>query len=572
MIVFKNVRYKNFLSAGNIPIEISLNTHPTTLSMGGNGTGKSTVLDAICFGLFGKPFRNVTKGKLVNSINRKECLVELELSIGNIDYIIRRGISPTVFEIYKNGELLNQDAASRDYQEYLETSILKINYKSFTQIVILGSATFKPFMQLPAASRREIIEDLLDIKVFSGMNVIAKERLASLKQEISKASNEIELKTQVLNNQKRYYESLKNSEKDKIDRLKLSIQESESKIEVLKKQKQDAENLIVELTNEIGDKKSIQSNLSDMKVLETKLKMRIKKLDDDILFYTNNDSCPTCKQPISNEYKKKSTESKIQKREEIYTALEKLKTEMSTLNNRMGDIEKIDSKISNIRQNNVMKFTSDINTEDRLIASWKKEISNIEGDSVNLKDEELKIVEMKSLVELEKVKYNELNEELQYLNLCIKLLKDDGIKTTIVNRYLPVINNTINKFLQEMDFFVQFELDEEFNESIKSRYRDDFIYESFSEGQKARINLAILFTWRVISKMRNSTNTNLLILDEVFDGSLDLEGTDFVMKYLADVSQHTNVFVISHKEQLIDKFSRMLKFSLVNNYSDMEIV
>lgn len=571
MIVFKNVRYKNFLSAGNIPIEISLNTHPTTLSMGGNGTGKSTVLDAICFGLFGKPFRNVTKGKLVNSINRKECLVELELSIGNTDYLIRRGISPTVFEIYKNGVLLNQDAASRDYQEYLESNILKVNYKSFTQIVILGSATFKPFMQLPAAARREIIEDLLDIKVFSGMNQIAKEKLSTLKQEITKTSNEIELKTQVLNNQKRYYETLKNSEKDKVDKLKSNIKESQEKIETLKKQKQDAENLINELTSSIRDKKSVQSNLSDMKVLETKLNMRIKKLDEDILFYTNNDSCPTCKQPISNEYKKESTESKIQKREEIYTALEKLKSEMTSLNDRIAEIERIDNKISNIKQNNVSKFTSDINTEDRLITSWKKEIAQIDGDSVNLKDEELKIVEMQSLVELEKTRYNELNEEMNYLSTCIKLLKDDGIKTTIVNKYLPIINTTINKFLQEMDFFVQFELDEEFNESIKSRYRDDFIYESFSEGQKARINLAILFTWRVISKMRNSTNTNLLILDEVFDGSLDLEGTDFVMKYLSDVSQHTNVFVISHKEQLVDKFSRMLKFSLVNNYSNMEV-
>lgn len=567
MINFKVVRWKNFLSTGNIFTEVQLNKTANTLIVGENGAGKSTILDAITFALFGKAFRKINKPALINSVNEKNCLVEIEFETNGKSYKIVRGIKPNVFEIYMNDTMINQDSASKDYQEYLESTIIKMNYKSFTQIVILGSASFTPFMQLSTNDRRTVIEDLLDIQIFSTMNVIVKQKLQSNKEQLER--NRIEITAKEDN--KAYIEktlaSLKTNNDEKLRELE---QQKEHYNEEKKKLLTRVETIAKErdeLITKIANLSELRKQHTDFVKLQAKRDSDMKRCDKEKDFYNHSDNCPTCKQKIDESFKtQRIKELSI----EIDATLKHLALDdvtISTLVDSISNMEnlakKIDSITSEIKtsKNTMMHFVSMINeTEDaidkllhsdKLINDSKEELVNVTQDLITLN-----------------YRKEELLNERQYIETALVLLKDGGIKTKIIKQYLPIINKLINKYLSQMGFFVNFNINEQFEETIKSRYRDEFSYQNFSEGEKMRIDLALLFTWRAIAKMRNSVNTNLLLLDEVFDGSLDMNGTDEFLKIMWSMLSDTNTFVISHKtDQLTDRFQRTLRFEKHKNFS-----
>jgi len=567
MIVFKTIRYKNFLSTGSAFTEIQLNKSKTTLVVGENGSGKSTILDALCFGLFGKAFRNVNKPQLVSSINLKNCLVEVEFSLGRRDYKVVRGIKPTVFEIYQDGELLNQEAATKDYQKELEEKILKLNYKSFTQIVILGSASFTPFMQLPQGHRREIIEDILDIQIFSTMNTILKTRIANMKSEISLLENQITLGKQSVKLQKEYIAKL---EKD----IEKKLVDNQNEIERTQRDLANTSVLVTELQTQystlkesVNDEKSLVEKRAEWNALMKTLSERVKKANESISFYEEHDNCPTCSQVISDDLKGIAIEKHTHKIDEIEDAINQLSEKVTAVEAKIEEITQIKQKISDI-QMTIIEYNSDIITKQALIKRLTDDNDKGAVDSEELEKakNELKVL-AKDVLEIADKK-SSVSQDFYYMEAAATLLKDTGIKTKIIKQYIPVINKLVNKYLTAMDFFVSFELDEAFNESIKSRHRDDFTYASFSEGEKQRIDLALLFTWRAIAKMKNSVSTNLLLLDEVFDSSLDANGTDYVMNLLDTLDDDTHVFVISHKgDQLFDKFKNVIRVEKYQNFS-----
>lgn len=569
MIKFKSVKWKNFLSTGNQFTEIKLDRSPSTLVVGENGSGKSTFLDAICFALFGKPFRNINKPQLVNSINDKQLEVHVEFSLLSKNYKIVRGIKPTIFEIYVDGDLINQDAAARDYQKYLEESILKLNFKSFTQIVILGSASFTPFMQLPAATRREIIEDILDIQIFTTMNVVLKDKAADLKNRIQLAENNLDLLKQKVILQKEFVENLETNKEKRVDEILARIRNGESQIAHLS-------TLVTGLESEKAQSEEARAALGDLaakqKKLEqfkTKFSNQIRDLQKEMAFYVDNEECPTCQQGISHDHKETIVSSKQEKIEELTAGMEKLQTEFTKLEELLQKDDEISKQIQTLNSN-IIANNNEIIVEQRVIQALNLELNDIQTKTADIETEKSKLKVYAKEVVTQNEEKAKLNEEKHYLDAAASLLKDTGIKTKIVRQYLPVINKLVNKYLQAMDFFVQFNLDEKFDETIKSRHRDSFSYASFSEGEKQRIDLALLFTWRTIAKMKNSVATNLLILDEVFDSSLDNSGTDYVMNLLQTISEDTNVFVISHKgDQLFDKFRSVVKFAKKNNYSEI---
>jgi DNA repair exonuclease SbcCD ATPase subunit len=555
MIIFEKLRWKNFLSTGNAFTEIDFTRSPNTLIVGENGSGKSTMLDALCFGLFNKPFRNINKPQLVNSVNTKALVVEVDFKIGTKEYRVCRGIKPTLFEIYCNGKLIDQDAALRDTQKYLEESILKLNYKSFTQIVILGSASFTPFMQLPLASRREIIEDILDIQIFTVMNVVLKEKINKMKETIRDIESSVEVSKQKALLQKQYIETLENDKKVKIDELQTQITEVESTIEefTLQAEKLDEEK------SKLGNPKE---RIKKLETFKQKFTSQISKVNKELEFYENHDDCPTCKQGIPHDFKENIKVERKSKIEELGVASEQIETEFTELNAALDKFISLSDKIAEIN--------NEIITSQKYLTRLNLDISNAKANVADINEEKDKLKALaKEVVSNEKMR-SEKNEEAHYLSVSASLLKDTGIKTRIIRQYLPAINKLVNKFLASMDFFVQFDLDEKFNETIKSRHRDNFSYASFSEGEKQRIDLALLFTWRTIAKMKNSAATNLLILDEVFDSSLDNNGTDYVMTLLNTIGDDANVFVISHKgDQLFDKFRSVIRFEKKQNYSVM---
>jgi DNA repair exonuclease SbcCD ATPase subunit len=569
MIVFEKVRWKNFLSTGNSFTEVQLNRSPNTLIIGQNGAGKSTILDALCFGLFSKPFRKINKPNLLNSINQQQCTVEIEFTIGKKMYKIVRGIKPNTFEIYCNGQLLNQDAASRDYQEVLEKQILKLNYKSFTQIVILGSASFVPFMQLSAADRRLIIEDLLDIQIFSSMNSIVKERLSVIKDNNQKLKYEMDLTAEKIKMQKESIEEHRKHNDAEIEKKRTEIATSNAQIEQLNKDVALIQKHIDVLQSKIADQMVIQKKSSKLVQYESKLESRLKKIDKDVVFYHDHDNCPTCKQGIDHEFKEQQINTLNQTKTEVNTALEDIEKQISDTNDR---IEKIQQTIQHItaHNNEIVKHNSTISAVLSYINKIEQEIGDLSSKKDSLEDENAKLKELRAaLLELVK-KQEELSVEKHYYDYSSVLLKDTGIKTKIIKQYLPIMNKLINKYLTAMDFFVNFNINENFEETIKSRHRDEFSYANFSEGEKMRIDLALLFTWRQIAKLKNSTNTNLLILDEVFDSSLDTAGTEEFLKLIHEMGTDTNVFVISHKgDQLFDKFRNVIKFEKKNNFSQV---
>jgi len=555
MIIFQKLRWKNFLSTGNNFTEIDFTRNPTTLIVGENGSGKSTCLDALCFVLFNKPFRSINKPQLVNSINSKKMLVEIEFSVGKKQYKVIRGMKPNVFEIYCNDKFLDQDAALRDTQKYLEESILKLNYKSFTQIVILGSASFTPFMQLPLASRREIIEDILDIQIFTTMNVLLKEKMNILKEDIRTIESEVELAKHKTKVQKNYIDTLEKDKATKIDNIKESINETTTSIENNEQQlqKYEAEK------SDLGEPEKRKRELDSFR---EKFSTNIKRAEKELKFYEENSDCPTCKQEICEDFKHDMSNTKSEEISSLEKSLKGLEKEYDDVASTLLKWQNISDKISSVQ--------SDIIGQERYKQKLKDMLSDAETNSTDISDEKKKLRVMAKEV-ISKNELRSAKNEEQHYNLAVShLLKDTGIKTRIIKQYLPAINKLVNKYLQSMDFFVHFELDEKFNETIKSRHRDKFSYASFSEGEKQRIDLALLFTWRTIAKMKNSASTNLLILDEVFDSSLDNNGTDYVMQLLNTIGDQANVFVISHKgDQLFDKFRSQIKFEKKQNYSVM---
>jgi len=567
MILFKKVRWKNFLSTGNNFTEIDLTKHKSTLIVGTNGSGKSTILDAISFALYNKPFRKINKPQLVNSINGKDLCVEFEFIVGNATYKIVRGIKPNKFEIYKNDQLLNQDADSKDYQEVIEKQIVKMNHRTFSQVVVLGSSTYVPFMQLSAAARREVIEDLLDIQVFTTMNTLLKGKVTSNQDDLKQAKYDSDLIDEKINIQTAYINSLKKDVSDKVEVNKLKIQTTNVEIEGIEYTIDTNSTSIDEKMKDTANLDKLTKRMEKSVILKEKTIDRLSKLDKEIKFFHDNDDCPTCKQGIPHEFKAESITTKEGQVTEIKNNLVLLEEDYNNTVTEVTRINKIQKEIQAI-QLEINKLQTEIISKKKFIDYLQAEIDGLETNTANVDAEKLKLKELQKQKAEAEDKKQKLLEDYEILQAASALLKDGGIKTRILRQYMPIINKLINKYLAAMDFFVQFEIDEQFNETIKSRFRDEFSYNSFSEGEKMRINLAVLFTWRAIAKMRNSAATNLLIMDEVFDSSLDSNGTDEFLKIIQTLTADTNTFIISHKtDQLFDKFHNVIKFEKTKNFS-----
>ena len=569
MIHFKKIRYKNFLSTGQQFIEVQLDRSSKTLVVGENGAGKSTMLDALCFGLFQRAFRNIKKDQMVNSINEKECVVEVEFIIGKNEYKVIRGIKPNKFEIWCNGIMLNQDAAVRDYQKHLEQTILKLNFRSFTQVVILGNASFVPFMQLSSRHRRNVVEEILDIEIFSKMNFMFRSKVQAQDELIKQSDFDSQLIEGKIDSQKKHIEDLSGNNKQTIDKKILEIQQAQTDID---NYKLDIDRVSAEKTvlqNEIIDETKINNKYKQLHNMEAKLENTCSKHKKDLKFFESHNDCPTCQQNIDEAFKSTMIDKKKNKVVEIDSAMSQLVKEITTTETRLS---KINETMVAIREKELL-----INRYETSISEIKKYINNKQNEIDELSDDKFttgmatgQLTELQEqLTEAESAKVKQKDEK-NYLDTARYLMQDTGIKTKIIKQYLPIMNQFINKNLADMDFFVNFTLDDEFNETIKSRYRDEFNYHSFSEGEKLRIDLAILFTWREIAKMKNSMNTNLLILDEIFDSSLDASGTDEFMRILTNKLAKENVFVISHKgDTLLDKFPSILKFEKYKNFTRM---
>jgi DNA repair exonuclease SbcCD ATPase subunit len=566
MILFKKLRWKNLLSTGNYFTEITLNSNANTLIVGTNGSGKSTMLDALCFGLFGKPFRAINKPNLVNSINGRDAVVEIEFSIGSKEFKIVRGIKPNTFEIYQDSVLLNQDAAVRDYQDYLERFILKLNYKSFTQIVILGSASFTPFMQLSSADRRAIIEDLLDIQIFSTMNGLIKERLANNKDLTVAKKSDISLLMQKYQLKKEHQDKLNQDNEAKVKEYEEEILLHRETIRTLHDDIDSLEQTKQTLSEVCAKIPENEKKITAFKKVESQIESKISKVGNDRSFYEHNADCPTCRQAITMEFKEGQLTELGTKEHELASALTELQTKITDQENVIAELREKEKELSNVRIQLATTQTGVKGLNDS-ITKLEKQIKQIQKPKEDIDEDELDTI--KKEVEQAQDELKQLLDDKAYYDVASSLLKDTGIKTNIIKQYLPVINKLVNKYLTSMDFFVNFNLDESFKETIKSRHRDEFSYHNFSEGEKQRIDMALMLTWRAVAKLKNSTNTNLLILDEVFDSSLDTSGTEDLMKILHTL-EGVNLFVISHKGDILqDKFANTIKFEKVKNFSRM---
>lgn len=571
MIVFKVIRWKNFLSTGNIFTEVELNKESNVLIVGENGAGKSTILDAITFALFGKPYRNINKPQIVNSVNGKDCLVELEFTIGDKSYAIRRGIKPALFEVYVDGTLIDQSSTSKDYQDMLEKTILKMNYKSFTQIVILGSASFTPFMQLTPNDRRQVIEDLLDIQIFSNMNQVVKEKVSTLKNLVNELKIKIESTKEKIELHKNHIESLKKNNKELLERKESEFANNAAEVVRLQEENVTIEDQVTALMQQIEE---IGTPAKKQKVLtsyQAKIEANKSKVEKEIEFFSTNENCPTCRQAIEESVKEETIHECKSKLNEYDEGLIKLREEQDKVLEQLKKVEELQKQISKLQSSMLTNNTSIIHVQ-KYIKTLTNEIDELNDrltSNRDHKDQSKKLLEeLTQHVE----KRREAADEKQYYDVASQLLKDGGIKSKIIKQYLPIINKLINKYLAAMDFFVNFHIDEEFKETIKSRNRDDFSYENFSEGEKTRINLALLFTWRNIARIKNSVNTNLLILDEIFDSSLDSVGIDCLMAVLSGLDK-INIFIISHKgDSLHDKFQHVIRFEKKGNFSQKKVM
>ena len=561
MIKLQTVRFKNFLAAGNRFVEVKLDKEPMMLVVGKNGAGKSTLIDALTFSLFGKPFKKINKSQLLNTVNEKDLMVEIEFAVGRSQWKIRRGMKPTVFEIYHNGNIINQDAKATDYQKYLEEKVLKLNFKSFTQIVVLGSASFVPFMQLTASDRRIIIEDILDIGIFSIMKNLVKDRAGTLKEELSELEYDIKLLQEKIILEEKYIEELK-SHSDKKRKSNLDkIKETEQLIVKLNNEIEDHKDMVLSLMDSIADKSSILKKNKDLDKYRSQIDKNLKKLNKDKRFFEDNENCPTCEQDIDENFKKRKLNDVEDDIDEMNEGLDKLELEVEKVEERINEIQTCNDTIQK-EENKISLKNSDIQAHNSFITKLNEELQETQKD---IDENKVKVFEG----ELQEHKDERLQyvDQRKYYDILGTILNDKGIKTRIIRKYLPVINDRVNKYLKDMDFFVNFQLDENFNETIKSRHRDDFSYYSFSEGEKKRIDVSLLLTWRDIAAMRNSVNVNLLILDEIFDASLDQAGMDDLMK-LFNFLKNTNLFIISHKLDILDdKFPSKITVEKLNNFS-----
>lgn len=568
MIKFNVVRWKNFLSTGDTFTQIQIDKSPSTLIVGDNGSGKSTLLDAVSFALFGKPHRNINKIQMVNSINNKGCVVEVEFEIGSHSFKIVRAIKPNKFEIWQNGNMINQASASRDYQKYLEQNILKLNHKSFHQIVVLGSSSFIPFMQLQTYHRRAVIEDLLDIQIFTKMNMILKERNSVLRDELVDVGYHLDLTKEKISLQKKYIKDITELNEEQAETKQSEIDEARTEIELLNERIKDANEYVIEHQDQNNESLKI---LHDKKQSLSQYKFRFEQQIGDVVkdakFYEENSECPTCSQEINDDLRNTKMDAAKSKAKELQKAISKAATEAKNVNTLIDELNQIQDEIIS-KQQDIHSNSITIERLQKSITTLQKDIEGLTGKDGDLGKANKDLTDLQESRDSWAENRLALIEEKTYNDAAGEMLKDTGIKTKIIKEYLPVMNTLVNKYLSILDFFVSFELDENFNESIKSRYRDTFNYSSFSEGEKQRIDLALLFTWRQIARMKNSASTNLLILDETFDSSLDHDGIDSLMKILGSLEEGSNVFVISHKGDLLDgKFRSKIEFVKERNFS-----
>ena len=567
LIIFQTLSWKNFLSTGNYKTTVDLTRHHNTLISGENGAGKSTMLDALTFALFGKSFRGINLTQLPNSINEKDCEVEITFTMGSDTYRVFRSLKPKKFEIYKNGDMLDQDAKSRDYQKILEEQILKMSYKSFCQVVILGSSNYVPFMQLSAADRRLVVENLLDIDVFSVMNTLVRARLQMTKEYIKDIDTKIEIAKSKVDEKQKLINALEKKSSDSVEKYQQEIEESQKQIKELQEDVKNQQQEVNGLLEQIKDSETVPKTLIEMESEHKQLKSNIKSIEKTVKFYQENDTCPSCKQDIQEHHKdcifqesEKEHKDIVEQMEELSSNIENTEKRLSDINVVLGEVHSFEKQIAT-KQNQISASNQYINKMQKNIESVLNEGTEVE----ETKDELNQLLgEGKNHVERRK----ELVEDKHYLSIASTLLKDSGIKAKIIKHYLPIMNKLINKYLSDMDFFCQFNLDENFNETIKSRHRDEFSYHSFSEGERLRIDLSLLLAWREIARLKNSVNCNLLILDEVFDSSLDAVGTEEFLKLLTSFGSRANIFVISHKsDSMTDKFQNHIVFEKKNNFS-----
>lgn len=567
MIEFKKVRFKNFLSYGNAFTEIDFTKSRTTLLTGKNGEGKSgCILDSLVFGLFGTAYRNINKPNLVNSINGKDCLVEVEFNIGKKSYTVRRGIKPTVFEIIEDGKLIDQDSRSKDYQKYLEENILKLNYKSFSQLVVLGSSNYIPFMQLVAADRREVIEELLDIRVFSRMNQVAKEKLSLIKEQTKDYYRQIVTIKEKINLQKSHIDKIKQKNAEIVQTNNKYIEDSNAKIQSLQQSIKLLNDEILELQDKIKSRNNLEEKLKEFEMLGNKVSSNLNQVKKAITFYENNSSCPTCTQNIDSSFKDKLLKEKSDKAQEYTKGISDIADRISKTKNKLDEMNKILSVVSQ-KQSEITHYNSQILGLNQYVSKIQSENVSLQNE-INSESDGTKLLEQfESSLNDVQILVNSNEEMKEYYDIALDLLKDNGIKTKIISQYIPIMNKYINRYLLSMDAYLNFNIDENFKEVIKSRHMDVFEYNSFSEGEKFRIDMAILLMFRDIARQKNSVNTNILILDEVFDSSLDNIGTEQFLKLLKELSKKINIFVISHKADMTDKFDRCIKVEKKNGFS-----
>ena len=571
MILFKKIKWKNFLSTGNTPVEIDLRKSQLTLMIGANGSGKSTMLDALCFALFNRPFRQIKKEQIVNTINNGDTVIELEFQVGTKMYKIIRGIKPTIFEIYCDGVLQNQDASSVDYQNVLEDQILRLNYRAFKQIAVLGSSSYQPFMQMRPRHRREVVEEILDIRVLSHMDVLTRNQQTSLGKKIVEARHQCDLIESKYELETRHFEELKNRSTGDIDIKRNKLQQNDDAKEQYLRKIQKLDTDYKQLEEGIKEKDKIENKRKQLEKLETKIEQNLNTHEKNLKFFEENDNCPTCTQKIQDDFRDDKINFEKTKLTTLNAGMKELVKELSNVEGKITDLNNISNKMYDINIE-MSKLNTSIDEIKKFSDSLHNEILLLEGKEEDGKDVENQLLELKKQLEETKIELNNISEEKKYIDVIREILSDKGAKAKIIKKYLPIMNTLINQYLQSMDFFVNFHLDEEFNETVKSRHRDVFDYNSFSEGEKMRIDLALVFTWRSIAKMKNSANTNLMVLDEIFDSSLDGQGTDDFFKIVRKMEKE-NIFIISHKgDILFDKFTNIIKFEKEHNFTRLQYV
>tara|TARA_R100001460_G_scaffold11507_3_gene26878 strand:- start:163 stop:1872 length:1710 start_codon:yes stop_codon:yes gene_type:complete len=566
MILFEKIRWKNFLSTGNQFTEIDLQNASTTLIVGSNGAGKSTVLDALTFALFGKPFRKINKPQLPNTTNERDCVVEVDFSISGTNWKVRRGIKPNIFEIHRNDNLLDQASAAKDQQTWLEQNVLKMNYKSFTQIVILGSSTFVPFMQLTAANRREVIEDLLDIKIFSSMNTIIKDKIRQTRESIKVLDLKKENLNEKVEMQNNFIEQLENEGKKKIENNKKKITDLLQEANLYTKEISDLDEVVGALTSQQTGLNGATDKLRKLGNLKGKISQKVSTITKEHKFFTENTVCPTCTQSIEEGFRINKIEDAQTKAKELQSGYKELEEAIKNEEERERQFNKLVKEISKL-SNDISKNSTRISGCQRQVRDLESEVQKITDQLANRNIEHDKLETFREDLQTTYDELVEYKDQINYYDFTYGLLKDGGVKTKIIKKYLPLINQQVNRYLQMMDFYINFTLDEEFNETIQSPIHEDFSYASFSEGEKQRIDLALLFTWREVARFKNSISTNLMILDEVFDSSLDGQGTEEFLKIIRYVIKDANIFVISHKTGMEDKFENVLRFEKVKGFS-----